>query len=430
MSSIWWERADLPAFEPLRGGAKTHALIIGGGMAGLLCAYFLQRAGVDYLLVEAESICSGITKNTTAKITSQHGLVYDKLVKGMGLARARLYLTANQRAVAQYKELCQGLDCGFAERDAYVYSLRGRKRIENELKALHRLGFQADYARDLPLPFPTDGAVRFQNQAQFDPLAFAGAIARGLNIHERTKVLELGEGWAKTSGGVIRAEKILVATHFPILNKHGSYYMKLYQHRSYVLALEGGPQLPGMYVDEAKKGMSFRNHGALLLVGGGDHRTGKRGGGWAELRAFAKRHYPGATERYHWATQDCMSLDGAPYIGPYSKKAKGLYVATGFNKWGMTSSMVAAMLLSDMAQGKENPFAPAFDPSRGMLTPQLFLNGLESAASLLAPTKPRCPHMGCALKWNPAERTWDCPCHGSRFSEKGDLIDNPATDGL
>ena len=164
----------------------------------------------------------------------------------------------------------------------------------------------------------------------------------------------------------------------------------------------------------------------MLLLGGGSHRTGKQGGGWRELEAFAKRHYPRAHIRYRWAAQDCMTLDGVPYIGPYSARTENLYVATGFNKWGMTSAMAAAMLLTDMVQGKRPDDAPVFSPSRSMLRPQLALNALEAAASLLTPTAPRCPHMGCALKWNAQEHSWDCPCHGSRFTQEGGLIENPA----
>lgn len=429
MKSIW-QAGTLPSFEKLQGDAKTDVLVIGGGMAGLLCAYFLQQAGLDSLLVEAETICSGVTQNTTAKITAQHGLLYDQLLKGAGLEKARMYLEANQQALAQYKTLCGNISCGFAEKDAYVYSLNDARKIDLELEALHKLGFKANFASRLPLPLEVVGAVRFPNQAQFDPLRFAAGLARGLRIYEHTRVIELGDHVAVTSGGTITAGKIIVATHFPFLNKHGGYFLKLYQHRSYVIALEDGPDVKGMYVDEAQNGLSFRNHQGFLLLGGGDHRTGKTGGNWAELRDFAGRHYPDALESFHWATQDCMSLDGVPYIGAYSKSTPDLLVATGFNKWGMTSSMVAAMVLTDLVQGVDNPFAAVFDPSRSIWKPQLLLNGLESVVNLLTPTKPRCPHLGCALKWNETERSWDCSCHGSRFGEGGELLDNPANGDL
>lgn len=428
MDSIWTKTAQLPQFEPLRSDLNTDVLIIGGGLAGVLCAYKLARAGVDYTLVEANRVCGGITKNTTAKITSQHGLIYDKLIREFGEERARLYLEANQRALEEYRALCNNINCDFEEKDAFVYSLDNRKKIDRELNALNRLGFGAEFAADLPLPFPTAGAVKFPRQAQFHPLKFVATIVQGLRIFELTKVLELGPGRAVTNGGTVSADKIIVTTHFPLLNKHGGYFLKLYQHRSYVLALKNAPDIHGMYVDEDKKGLSFRNYGGLLLLSGGSHRTGKEGGGWQELERFACRNYPGAQITARWATQDCMTLDGAPYIGPYSKSTDGLYVATGFNKWGMTSSMAAAFFLTDLVLGRKNPYAELFSPSRTVLRLQLAANGLESALGLLTPTMPRCPHMGCALKYNAAEHSWDCPCHGSRFGEDGALIDNPATD--
>jgi hypothetical protein len=197
-----------------------------------------------------------------------------------------------------------------------------------------------------------------------------------------------------------------------------------------VLALEKAPFLDGMYVDESQTGLSFRNYDNLLLVGGGSHRTGKQGGNWAELSALSQTWYPDATESYRWATQDCMPLDDIPYIGQYSPNTPNLYVATGFHKWGMTSAMVAATLLRDLVLEKENPYVTVFNPSRTMIRPQLFVNAFETATNLLTFTKKRCPHMGCALKWNPHEHTWDCACHGSRFTEDGAVINNPATDDL
>ncbi len=428
MDSIWPQTAQLPVFNSLRSDLKTDVLVIGGGMAGLLCAYKLTRAGVDCALVEADRIGGGITKNTTAKITSQHGLIYGKLIREFGADRARLYLEVNQRALEEYRALCRTMDCDFEEKDAFVYSLGSREKLDRELNALERLGFGAEFQADIPLPFPTAGAVKFKDQAQFHPLKFIAAIAGELRIFERTKVLELGPGKAVTTGGTISADKLIIATHFPVLNKHGGYFLKLYQHRSYVLALKNAPDVQGMYLDEDEKGLSFRNYGGLLLLGGGSHRTGRQGGSWTELERFARHCYPDAQSAARWAAQDCMTLDGVPYIGPYSKRTRGLYVATGFNKWGMTSSMAAAEVLTDLVLDRKNPCTELFSPSRTMLRPQLAVNALESSLGLLTPTVPRCPHMGCALKYNAAEHSWDCPCHGSRFGEDGTLIDNPATD--
>lgn len=426
MNSIWSESIVLPYFGPLEGSEKTDVLIIGGGIAGILCAYFLQEKGVDYILAEGRTICSGITKNTTAKITAQHGLIYDKLLRNAGQEKAKMYLDANQNSVKKYGELCKNIDCDFEEKPAFVYSLNDRRKLEGEAKALEKIGFSAQITETKELPFPTEGAVCFQNQAQFHPLKFLSGISGNLHIYEHTFVKELKEKTAVTEKGSITFQKLIFATHFPIDNKHGLYFLKMYQDRSYVIALENGPQVKGMYLDEAKGGMSFRNYGDYLLIGGGSHRTGKNGGNWRELQSFARKYYPCSKEKYAWAAQDCMTLDGIPYIGKYSPNMPDCYVATGFQKWGMTSAMTAAMILTDMVMERENPYAEVFAPSRSMMKPQLLINGWEALTNIFTKAQKRCPHLGCALKWNSLEHTWDCPCHGSRFDAQGRLLDNPA----
>lgn len=430
MDSIWTKTVNMPAFPALEGDIKTDVLIIGGGMAGILCAHFLQEQGVDYVLAEGREICSGVTKNTTAKITSQHGLIYQKIAKQRGMEMAGMYLEANQAAVRAYGELAKEISCDFERKTNYVYSLYDRKKLEKEMQVLERLGFNSIFAEHTELPFRVEGAVGFPNQAQFHPLKFVAELAKSLRIYEHTYVKELKPHRAVTERGEISFDKVIFATHFPVDNKHGLYFMKLHQHRSYVIAYDQGANVKGMYVDEAMNGMSFRNYGDLLLIGGGDHRTGKQGGCFGEIEVAARAYYGDVKEAARWATQDCMSLDGVPYIGEYGKGMPGCYVATGFNKWGMTSSMVAARVLTDMVQDKENEYARLFDPGRNMLKPQLLVNGAEAVMNLVVPVKRRCPHMGCGLKWNKEEHSWDCPCHGSRFGEDGGVIDGPATRDL
>lgn len=430
MRSLWNETVTRPAFPTLESDTETDVLIIGGGIAGILTAYFLQQNDVPYVLVEKDRICGGTTGNTTAKITFQHGLCYHKMLRSSGLERADMYLQANRMAFGKYAALCREIDCGYEIKNNYVYATDDRQKLEDEISALSKIGYNAVFAKDLPLPVNTVGAVCFEDQAQFHPLRFLYAIAKGLNIYEHTFVREMEGTTAVTDRARISAGKVIVTTHFPMINKHGSYFLKLYQHRSYVTALENAQNVDGMYVDESRTGFSFRNYGDLLLLGGGGHRTGKSGGNWDELRQFAREQYPRATERYFWAAQDCMSLDHIPYIGRYSKNTADLYTASGFNKWGMTGAMLSAVLLSDRICGRHNGFEEAFDPSRSIIRPQLFVNGFESIKNLLTPTKKRCPHLGCALKWNPAEHSWDCACHGSRFDESGKVLDNPANGDL
>ena len=228
MDSIWTKTAQPPQFDTLRSDLKTDVLIIGGGLAGVLCAYKLAQAGVDCALVEADRVGGGITKNTTAKVTFQHGLICDKLIREFGADRARLYLEANQKALEEYRALCISFNCDFEEKDAFVYSLDDRKKLDRELNALGKLGFGAELVEQVPLPFSTAGAVKFPRQAQLHPLKFIAAVAKDLRIYEHTKVLELAPGKAVTHGGTISADKIIIATHFPILNKHGGYFLKLY----------------------------------------------------------------------------------------------------------------------------------------------------------------------------------------------------------
>ena len=430
MALLWEQDIKMPAFDELSGHHETDVLIIGGGMVGVLCAHFLQQAGVNYMLLEAGEVGQGITKGTTAKITLQHGLCYDTLLRRFGKRLSAQYLNGNLWALEDYKRLCSSIDCDFEEQSSYVYKKEGERGLKKEVLALRQLGFPATLVADTPLPFPTVGAVCCPHQAQFHPLRFLSHISRPLNVYTHTKVEQLLDKIALTKKGTVYAKKIIVATHFPFLNKHGLYPLKMYQQRSYVLALENAPSCEGMYVDGAKNGLSFRHYKELLLLGGGGHRTGEQGGGWQELRRFAKRYFPHARERYHWATQDCMTLDGVPYIGRYGENTKGLYVATGFHKWGMTTSMLAGKILADTVTGKRNPYAEVFSPQRSMLRPQLAVNAAKAIGNYLSPTKKRCPHLGCALKWNKEEHTWDCPCHGSRFTKDGTLLDNPATDDL
>lgn len=430
MDSIWSETSKNDGFPQLRGNLRTDVVIVGGGLAGVLCLKELTDRGVDCVLLEAKSIGSGITKNTTAKITFQHGLIYDKLIKNVGLEKAKQYLTANKNALEKFKKMAEEFPCDFEEKDASVYSATDRIKIENEIKAYEKLGISAEFVSSIPLPVECIGAVKVKNQAQFNPLEFLFSVAKGLRIYENTKVLEFMPEKVVCSGGTVTAKRIIVATHFPIINKHGGYSLKLYQDRSYVIAVKNGPDVKGMYLEDQGNSFSFRNYKNYLLIGSGSHRTGKKSVGYKASEDFCKKNFPDARIEYRFATQDCMSLDGIPYIGEYSKGSENLYVATGFNKWGMTSSMVCADILSDIITGVKNPYTDVFSPSRSSLHLKLFENIFHSVVGLITPTAPRCPHMGCALKYNKEEHSWDCPCHGSRFTQKGELIDNPATDDL
>lgn len=432
MKSIWKSTTEHEEFPTLTQNKKTGTLIVGGGMAGLLCGYFLQKQGAEYLIAEKHKIGGGVTGNTTAKITAQHGLVYSQMIKKEGKDTASRYLSINQLAIDRYEEISQKVSCDFQRKDNFVYTQSEGLKILEEAEALSELGGDAEYMAINNLPIEIDVAVKLANQAQFNPEMFITGISTGMNILEHSFVRSIEKEGSSYTATVenskqqlykVKADKIIIATHFPYLDKHGFYFLKMYQHRSYVVALDNRKNIGGMYIGDKENSLSFRNYKNYLLVGGCGGRTGTSCGGMEKLTEFVKKYYPQNQIVAEWATQDCMTLDGIPYIGQYSKSLNDFYVATGFNKWGMTGSMVAAMILT----GQVDPeVADIFRPNRSIMKPQLLINGFEATKNMLTPTRPRCSHLKCALKWNKQERSWDCPCHGSRFDERGRVLENPA----
>ena len=429
LNAVWSRGVDMPRFGRLNGDVSTDVLIIGGGIAGLICAYMLKNAGVDCIVAEADRICGGVTQNTTAKITPLHGAIYDKMLRRFGSEITEQYYNANLQAYFRYKAMCAAIDCDFEQKDDYVYSTDDRRKIEYEVSALKSIGAKAEFAKTPLLPFDTAGAVKIADSAQYNPLKFLSKIAQSLHIYEHTRVLETANTTAVCEGGRITAQKIVSATHFPLSNKHGAYFLKMYQSRSYVLALQNAADVNGMYRDASADGLSFRNYGKMLLLGGGSARVGNTGG-WDYAEYSAAKYYPNAHLFCRFAAQDCMTVDDLPYVGHYSKNTPNWYVLTGFNKWGMTNAMAGACIIKDMILGKQNEYEAAFSPSRCYVRPQLLANAAHAVGNLVKPTAKRCPHMGCALKWNKYEHSWDCPCHGSRFSKSGELLDTPAQGNL
>ena len=449
MESLWSESIQLPEQRSLTADLRVQNVVIGAGMAGVLIAYLLQEKGQEVIVLEAKEIASGQTKNTTAKITSQHGCIYHDMIKQAGFERAKGYARANEAAIQLYKEIItkEGIACHFEELPSFLYSQKevGRERLRKEARAAKSLGIKAEYVRgDLikDLPFGVMGAVKFEGQAQFHPLEFIRGIADKLTIYEHTNVLEVDEHFVITDRHVIVTDNVIFATHYPFPIVPGYYFLRQHQSRSYVVALEGDgvpTQLDGMYYGIDRDGLSFRHACGKLLVGGGSHRTGKvlkrevKLGGFCYLREQVEKYYPDASEVAHWAAQDCMPHDGIPFIGRFSLKHENWYVATGFQKWGMTTAMVSAMILSDIISGKENPYAFVFTPQRLLVRAgykKFLVDVWESVVGLgsgvFMPKKKVCTHMGCALTWNEEEQSWDCPCHGSRYTQEGELVDNPA----
>lgn len=427
--SLWQDTCKPIHFPRLESDIKTDVLIIGGGMAGVLCAHFLQQNNVNYMLCEAKSIGSGTTARTTAVLSAQHDILYNNIIKKNNEDYAKLYLEANLKAISDYKKIANEISCDFEICPSYQYSDTNDKQLKAEHTALKQIGFDTKLKNTVPLPLRSKTSLCFPFGAQLHPLKFIYGIAKNLNIYENSKIDKVENTTAFCGGNKIFAKRIIICTHFPILNNHGLYFTKLYQKKSYVIALENAGKYHGTFVDK-DNGFYFRNYKNFLLVGGGDHRTGHIGDGFQTVRHFANKHFPKAYEKYAWSTQDCMSLDGIAYIGKYSKNTPNIYVATGFNEWGMTTSMIAAQIICDMICGKTNKYEKVFNPSRNIIKPQLFTNLGETVINFATPIPKRCTHLGCALKWNKFEHTWDCACHGSRFNEKGEIINTPATKEL
>ncbi|MGB8455781.1 MAG: FAD-dependent oxidoreductase [Anaerocolumna sp.] len=476
MESIWKKECQFDVQAPLKNDIKAEVAIIGAGMAGILTAVLLKKKGIDSVVLEANEIASGQTQNTTAKITSQHALIYDTLIQKFGKEKAHLYGMANEAAIKLYSEFMEegNISCHFERLPSYVYTKNDVSKIEKEVKAAKACGINAEFTTDTTLPFAIKGAVKFEGQAQFNPLEFLKEMIKPLKIYEHTTAEGIEDQVIITKGGKVKANAIVVATHYPFINSPGYYFVRMHQERSYAIAISNVPELNGMYKDESQSGYSFRNYKDMIILGGGGHRTGENtsGGKYESLRKAAIEYYPESKEICNWSAQDCHSVDSVPYIGQYSASTPQLYVATGFNKWGMTSAMVSAMILSDKINGIKNPYEEVFNPQRFEVTASMAglldetkhtVNNLIIKKFKIPDTKleevlvghgaiieeegekvgvykdldglvymvsTKCTHLGCQLEWNPDELSWDCPCHGSRFDYTGKLINNPALGSL
>ena len=391
--SIWSDggRIQMPQYEKLTRIKKVDVTIVGGGLCGLLCAY-LKEAGVECLLLEGSRIGSGTVRHAMAQVTSQHGLIYSRLLETLGEEKARMYFEANELALHKYRELAASIDCDFEERSSYIYSRTDKECIEREVRAASLLGMKAEFCETPELPFDTAGAVRFPNQAQMNPVKFLYGLVKDIEKSDKVTIFEEmpvddwinGTTW---SGLYITIPKnIICTTHFPFYKKAGGYNNKLYQNRSYIMALDHVPELHGMYADASDNGLALRGYKDMIFVGGATHRVGQEERDWNEFREKILSYYPEAIEREHWEVEDCVSLDGIPYIGPYSDKTPNMYVATGFNGWGMTSAMTAAMLLTDaIINGQKTngatesyPWGEVFYPERKIVRSQYFANVKEN----------------------------------------------------
>lgn len=440
MNSIWSDVTNPVSIKPLEHSISVDAAVIGGGLAGILTAYQLKNSGMRTAVFEKDMLGEGVTANTTGKITSQHGLIYDRLLRKAGEKTSRQYAQYNEQAIRQYRSIIkkENISCDFESISASLYDLHCTAELQKEVRAAKKLGIRAEFIPSPSLPFQTAGAAVFHGQAQFHPLKFLYALSRNLEIYQKTKALGIDQNTISVLNVMngktyeVKAKHIVIATHYPFINFPGMYFLRMYQSCSYVLALKNAKVMDSMYIGTNPSDFSLRNYKDILLFGGRGHRTGDipKQNPYTMLRQAAKAFFPQSVEIGRWSAQDCMPLRQVPYIGKYFWKKNPVYVASGFQKWGMTSSMTAATILSSQIRNEATASGRIFSPGNlsvhAPVIPAL-KNTADNLKNLLKPDKaPRCSHMGCSLTWNPFEQTWDCPCHGSKFDKKGRIIRNPA----
>ncbi len=488
----WMASTDTTDHPALDRDINVDAAVVGGGIVGITLAYLLKREGVKVAVIEADRISQGTTGHTTAKITSQHSLIYDQMIKHLGKERAQQYARANESAIDFISGLIEekGIECDFSRQSAYVYTQSDKyvKKIQDEVQAAASLGIKASYLEELPLPFKVKAAECFENQAQFHIRKYILALAEeipgdGSYIFEQSRAIDFHEGNPCTvitkDNHRVTAENMILASHFPAYGGSGYYFARMYPEKSYALGIRISEEFPGgMYITAEDPGRSLRSTpyegGELVIVAGEHHKTGQgpnTNEHYKNLLDFARENYHVRDVAYRWSTQDYTTLDDVPYVGRLTSKTPNIFVATGFKKWGMTNGTVSAILIKDLIVKGESPWAPVYDPSRFEADPMVknfTTANIDVAKHLIGdklkplskdadiePGEARvvkhdgkkvgiykdkkgkihavdiaCPHMGCDLAWNAAELSWDCPCHGSRFTYEGDIIEGPALKSL
>jgi len=490
--SFWMKNTPQTDYSVLNDGLSVDVAILGGGITGVTAAKILKEAGLSVVLIEAERVIQDVTAFTTAKITAAHNVIYSNLESHFGKDGAHIYAQANQAAIQKIESIINemNIDCDFKRLPCYVYSENPDERdmLKKEAKAAANAGLDVAYTESSPLPFPIAGAVAYQNQAEFHPRNYLLSLLQGIDgegsyIFEKTRALDVKEGDMNevvTDKGLIKAKNVIVATHFPIYDP-SHLFAKMYPSMSYALGFYMDEPFPeGMFVS-TEPTITYRStpsdKGELVIVSGANHKVGHEENTlqfYEKLENHAKEHFNVRSIDYRWSTQDNITMDKVPYIGKAESKSKGVYVATGFMKWGMSAGTLAAMIISDLILGNETPWSSFFDPSRSKpvleSTKEFIGANVDVAKELLSGriSRPKsmnpsalkegegkiinvdgkkvaaykdqngkvyavssvCVHLGCQVVWNNAEKTWDCPCHGSRYRYDGKVMHPPALKNL
>ncbi len=501
MKSYWissLNEKEINKFQSLKENVDTDICIIGGGLTGLNLAYNLRKYNIKTILIEKDRICKSTSGNSTAKITSQHGLIYKYLADSKGIDFAKKYYKANEKAIGNIANIIknENIDCDFEYQPSYVFTenISDIQKIKEEASIVNKFGGKAEYleAKDIEISnlVKTIAGVKFENQAYFNPYKYANALAKicsnsQIHIYEKTKavdVIDEENGYSiKTENGCeIKTKYLIITTKYPIVNIPGFYFLKMYQSTSYGIGMKTKQKVfNGMYINSEKPTISLRmakdKDGYILIVVGSDYKTGEEkdlSNSYTRLEKIAREIYPKGEIKYHWNTEDCITLDKIPYIGEFSKVWKNCYVATGFNKWGMTTSKIAADIIIDKIMGFENEYEKVFTATRvepvknikevgNMVKTSmdaLVIKKLEMSKEEVNQTQkgegkiveidgkkvgiykneqgeiykinPVCKHLGCELTWNNLDKTWDCPCHGSRYDYQGNLLYGPSVKDL
>ncbi len=491
--SLWCETTPSTSYPQLTEDIETDVAIVGGGLVGITCALLLKTEGLKITVVDGSTIAMGTTSHSTAKITVQHGIIYDKLITTLGRERAQQYVDANKSAMEFIRKTIKenNIDCSLESQDAYIYSCKQKyvSQLDKEVSAANSLGIDAEYLTEIPLPLKVLCAERFSNQYQFHPRKYLLSLAEklsedGCQIFENTRIMDLNQDGAKTvlitaENKRITAKYVFLASHFPCCDKGGMYFTRLYPMRSYVVAVALDEPYPGgMYITAETPGLSIRHQllegGDAILFGGESHQTGQGKDTrehYQKLLKYAEDHFTVKQVLYHWSTQDYDTPDSLPYAGHLTSSTPNIFMASGFHKWGFTNGTASAMIIRDLIIKGKSPWEDAYNPQR--FTPaassatfiqenldvakNLVKGKLESAdkspeilpgeariidvegkragayrdeKGILHVVDTTCTHLGCELNWNAAEKTWDCPCHGSRFSYDGKIVEGPAVHQL
>ncbi len=481
-----------PTYPALRSDLQVDVAIVGGGIVGLTAAEMLRRAGRSVAVLEARRVGQQVTGRSTAKVTSQHGLIYDRLIRDFGEDGARIYGEANEQAIGRIEEFVAelDLDCDLARASAYVYAATPAElpQIQREVEAALRLGLPAAYVDQLPLPFATAGGIRFDGQAQFQPydytLGLARSVASAGRIFEHTRVTAIEDDEPcvvrTEAGATVTAKDVIVATHIPI-GKIGLFFAKAFPYAHPVIAARVNADriLDGMFISAGLPSHSvrFARHGGqnYVIAAGDSYKPGhtdEQSRAFADLDRFLQDAFGVTATEYRWTNEDFDAMDGVPFIGR-SPGSGHQFVATGFNAWGITGGTVAGILLADLIAGQTNPWAELFNAGRAKpvaggpsflkenmhaaqhLMSERILKRRPDASGAIGPgegaiieldgkqvavhrdTEGRlhavsaiCTHLGCVVGWNGVDRTWDCSCHGSRFGLDGSVIHGPAVSPL